>query len=82
MPAKKRAVTIVKVPAVLTDSRTGASAATEKPITKVWEIETTLEVLLKYCDRMKNNQITVIFEDEVPDPALEVLPGGIVSGSR
>jgi hypothetical protein len=77
MPAKKRAVTVVKVPIILQGQ--GAATQSIRPVTKVWDIDATLEDLLRYVSRTSKdttNEIQVIFENEIPDPGLDVIPGG------
>jgi len=80
MPSKKRAITVVKLPIIISGQH-GQSAQSVKPVHKVFDIDATLEDLLRYVERVSKkttSEIVIIFEDEIPDAGLDkldVIPG-------
>ena len=65
MLGKKRAVVITKaVQAVMTQA---GPAQKQMELTKVFEIDTTLEELLGYLKDKDTNVLTVIFESDAPE---------------
>lgn len=65
MLGKKRAVVITKTTqAVMTQ---GGPAQKQVDLTKVFEIDTTLEELLGYLQGKDTNVLTVVFESDAPE---------------
>lgn len=65
MTGKKRAVVITKTQTAVMTQAGPATKTVE--LTKVFDIDTTLEELLGYLQGKDTNVLTVIFESEAPE---------------